>query len=91
MISAFSWDATLPTSLGSTGFALTSTMMSDESPSGSRSSQMASIMRVDSCGDRTAAPLSRLSRSHRGGRRELISLTAVSTSFVSDMYLFRIM
>ena len=89
--SAFSWAATRSTILGSTRFALTSTMMSDESPSGPRSSQMASAMRVAFCGDHPVASFSRSSRSHRGGKRVPIALMAVSISFVSDIGLFRIM
>ena len=70
---------------GSTGFTLTSTRMSAEIPSGSRSSQMASALRVEFSEDRTAASRARSSRSHRAGRRVPISLTAVSIRFVADL------
>ena len=50
---AFSRDTALPLSVGSTGFTLTNTIVLDEGPSESRSSQMASIMQPGSRGNRT--------------------------------------
>ena len=82
---AFNWDSTRPIGLGSTGFDATSTRMSDEHPSGSRTSQMASGI------DRTATFRLRSTsrRSNRGGRRVPIARTAVAISCVSDIELFR--
>lgn len=89
--SAFNRDTTWPTSLGSTGFDLTSTMMSDARPLGARISQTASILRLASRGDRASTFSARSSRRHRGGRRAPIARAAVAIRCVSDIQLFRSM